>query len=129
MLKHANDVRSALVKLDEMGIDVGLGTPYLAWKDSAVEICEKALEKMLVIGMRDQWIAEMEAAEGNSGSGSSDGYDGHDRDPRDDSEVDVMGSSGKSLAFTLSGRSDTSQLHLIIPSRTRYHHRLRQLHN
>jgi hypothetical protein len=36
MLKHANDVRSAVVKLDEMGIDVGPGTLYLAWKDSAV---------------------------------------------------------------------------------------------
>jgi hypothetical protein len=106
MLKHANDVRSALVKLDEMGIDVGPGTPYLAWRRSAVEICEKALEKMLLIGMRDQWIAEMEAAEGNSGPGSSDGYDGHDRDTGDDSEVDVMGSSGKSLTYILLYLSD-----------------------
>jgi hypothetical protein len=62
---------------------------------------------MLQIGMRDQWIAEMEGAAGNSGSGSSDGYDGHDRDTGDDSEVDVMGSGSKSLTYTLSGRSDT----------------------
>lgn len=83
----------------------------------------------MLIGMRDQWIAEMEAAEENSGPGSSVGYDGHDRDAGDDSEVDGKGSGGKSLTYTLSGRSDTSQLHLIVPSRTRHHHRLRQLHN
>ena len=101
MLKHANDVRSVIVKLEEMGIDVGPGTPYLAWKDSAVDICEKALEKMLLIGMRDQWIAQMEAAEGSSGSSSSDGYAGEDRHTGDASEVDVMGSSGKSFTYIL----------------------------
>jgi len=106
MLKHANDVRSAIVKLDEMGIDVGPGTPYLAWRNSAVEICEKALEKMLLIGMRDQWIAQMEAAEGSSGSSSSDGYAGENRDTGDASEVDVMGSSGKSFTYILRHLSD-----------------------
>jgi hypothetical protein len=58
--------------------------------------------------MRDQWIAEMEAGEGNSGSGSSDGYDGHDRDTGDDSEVDVMGPSGKSLTCILLHQSDVT---------------------
>jgi hypothetical protein len=76
MYKHATTARNAFEKLKENGIETGAGTPYNVWRRCAMQNCVRAMEKMLEVGMYEQWISEME--EGEEDVDSEQGTDGDD---------------------------------------------------
>jgi hypothetical protein len=61
MFKHAQGAEAAFVKMEEKGILMGPGSPYNEWRLFALQECRRAWDKMLEVGMHQQWVAEMEA--------------------------------------------------------------------
>ena len=99
MYKHASDARAAFVKLKERGVEIGPGTPFNVWRRCAMQHCVRALEKMLEVGMHQQWVMEMEKAAGGSdweGTEDEEGEDSEEWETETENGIDDAEPSGES---------------------------------